>query len=624
MQEKFSKFKYFLYLILKVLRDIFIAFFGFLLAFFMKNTSKKERNSAKIIKEDTILKKEVNKNLDFANFNTDSEDKIVLTKEQYELIEDNYLTEIIKFCFLKCLELEEQDLTKKDEEYLKELTIKILPVLEKENLEISKEDKIVYFTENLIIKELEEQLKTEIQLPIENQVITPILIEKQEQEIYPKNITPLNVFQGYFVKKEPIKSNLATNYYNDIEINMPVEEIKNNKEINSISKPIINVPLQELDIAIPSIPTFNLRENVNNTDIKLNEPILENNNEEITVTQSFLEIPNINTENLKQELDIVKNEEVKTPIELDNIKEEVKLPIEIVETPDFKNLDNSIKDITINLQDEIVKEELIDKNYQELEEQLDNLLIKINELKLQKLSDLDLQELNQKEKQVLNLKENLTKEKDKDIKNEVNTLEEPIFKEYLSILELELEKLHLENKLDYQTELLNNLEELELMSAKKARKIEKELLKIKLKRAINTMNIANFPLFRNKFFRFLTMNLFANHELKEFHAILRRKTLEYTPPLITDITKGLEALEDATQLSKENIDYLNFLEIEAFKKYPELTLDTKYLSYLNILKMKFLTNQEKLQKKEKTITKYKLKINKKIRKLKKNVKYNIP
>ena len=70
------------------------------------------------------------------------------------------------------------------------------------------------------------------------------------------------------------------------------------------------------------------------------------------------------------------------------------------------------------------------------------------------------------------------------------------------------------------------------------------------------------------------------------------------------------------------ISYLNYLESEALKKYPELKYDVDYLINLNSLKSKLLRQQERLLKKEKMIKKHNLKLKNKIRKLNKKENQN--
>ena len=121
---------------------------------------------------------------------------------------------------------------------------------------------------------------------------------------------------------------------------------------------------------------------------------------------------------------------------------------------------------------------------------------------------------------------------------------------------------------------------------------------------------------------FFTVGLLVNIHLKFFDAILKRKSVDFEPEDISQIKSGSVALESSLFMFQQNIHYLNYLESEAFKKYPELKYDVDYLINLNNLKSKLLRQQERLLKKEKMSEKNNLKLKKKIRKLKKKENQN--
>lgn len=203
---------------------------------------------------------------------------------------------------------------------------------------------------------------------------------------------------------------------------------------------------------------------------------------------------------------------------------------------------------------------------------------------------------------------------------EEKNLEVSIINEDLKALEKELELLHIDDKLDLQNFYINNLEELDMMTLDKAKKIEKELLKLKLKKAIHALEIPSLlalPFIRNKYFMFFTGGLFVNRHLKFFDAILKRQVIQYEPEDLTQIRCGSDAFLNALLISKQNVEYLETLEAEAFRKYPELRLDADYIIRLNELKSKLLKQQEKLLKKDAMIKKHNIKLSRKIRKLKK-------
>ena len=91
------------------------------------------------------------------------------------------------------------------------------------------------------------------------------------------------------------------------------------------------------------------------------------------------------------------------------------------------------------------------------------------------------------------------------------------------------------------------------------------------------------------------------------------------PKELEHIKKGSIALEEALNLTTANISYLNNLEQNILSKYPELSLDQEYLSYINKLKYSLIQTEKKILKKKKIIEKYNLKYKFKTRKLKKKV-----
>ena len=127
----------------------------------------------------------------------------------------------------------------------------------------------------------------------------------------------------------------------------------------------------------------------------------------------------------------------------------------------------------------------------------------------------------------------------------------------------------------------------------------------------------SFPFIHNRYFKTLVNHLFVKQQLKFFHSILKHQTLEYEPTPLNHIKNGLSALDDSMYLVEQNIHYLNYLELEAIRKFPELSLDPEFLFYLNGLKIKLMKNQEKMVKKKNVLNKYQIKTKKMIRKLKK-------
>ena len=304
------------------------------------------------------------------------------------------------------------------------------------------------------------------------------------------------------------------------------------------------------------------------------------------------------------------------PNELTEVKSENKNDLEQY---DYYKIDLLISNTVTLYNEEVKKQEFEDKNYDLIQKQLDYLLDEINKLKLKNLNKPQKEKLLIQENKILTLRNNLLTQKQKDISLEQNLLDASILIDDLNSLEEHLQKLHIEDKLDLQEYMLKSLEELDNLTIDKAKKIEKELLKIKLKKALHSLEIPSLlslPFIHNKYFMLFTGGLLVNRHLKFFDAILKRKSVDFEPEDISQIKSGSVALESSLFMFQQNIHYLNYLESEAFKKYPELKYDVDYLINLNNLKSKLLRQQERLLKKEKMIEKHNLKLKKKIRKLK--------
>ena len=323
----------------------------------------------------------------------------------------------------------------------------------------------------------------------------------------------------------------------------------------------------------------------------------------------------------KAEEEIVssKRQEIEPKIEQEDKKEKRKEQEEQTESLNMLPIEQELRKITEIKQSELKKENLEDKNYDDLIAKIDILLKKIKDQEKKSLKTEDLKKLKEKEQTLLNIKSDLENNLASDLEKEEKQLQENITKEELTGLELELKKLQLEHQMDLNNHLLNKAEDLENLSKENLNKIEKELIKIKLKKACKYLELPSLlilPFIRNRYFALFTAGLFLNNHLNFLNNILHHHTYTYLPEDLLEIQKGENALEKALELTKENRSYLEYLEINILKKYPELSLDQEYLIYINELKFSLIKNEEKMLKKKKMIKKYNLKYQVKIRKLK--------
>lgn len=629
-----KKVKYILDIILNYLKSLLVAVFSFFFDIF-----KKEKNvkNYKPIKLDNGNNNNNNNSISKIDDNSGHNEKPsskIINNTNY-IISKEDLEKLILEIFCKELEIEEKELSKKEKEYIDGLNEKIIPILKNDITKeyISNEFELNREVKKLIVEELEQQFNLEQIKAISSEeiIITPIIIRKKD-----KKISKIDNTSTFLDTKIPIVS-VDDSFEENLNISsaevissLPINNIKEEKVIFSNGE--FNLNASNADASFSS--------NINNYEsvIKNNDSADITSNIDYIVDSSFVvNKPNFPSVSEKYSFRNETNEQ-DTPftglvMPLEDIEpiDKSKSKIEVIETKiedkkeefqvyDIDKLDSYIQSINLTFKQEVNKEELEDKNYDLLEKQINILLNEINKLKLMKLNPTLKNKLIMQENKLIQLKNNLSLQKLEDIGFEEANLNKVIPIEDLEKLENELEKLHLDDKLDLQSYMLHNLEELDNINTDKAKKIEKELLKIKLKKAFKALELPSLlalPFIHNKYFLIFTGGLFANHHLKLFDAILKRKTINFEPEELSHIRFGSHAFDDAILISKQNIEYLNYLETEAFRKYPELRFDAHYNFHLYRLKNKLLKQQERLLKKEALFQKHNLKIKRKIRKLEK-------
>lgn len=632
MKQILKKVKHIIEIILNYLKLLLTLVFEFFLDLF--NNGKSNNNELKSIKLDgtTNNDNKVDKNTVETTGHDESPSTLTINNSDSFIITNDMLEKLILERFCQELEIKEEDLTEKENEYLKTLNKKIIPILKNDldNKIITTKDSLNEKIKKLVIEELEIQFKFEQsqELPEEKKIITPIIIRKStEDNIIPNTKTDFNVNGTTFLKRK--KNSIAVQKKPEKIVNIPTNNIIG--EIPPIV-PDISDKTEEIIMEENIEPLFSpsldddysgVVEHVIDTPTSLEEDKIIISE---TLSESTSDLPILDT---SLSLENTPQPESFSPTAPDNFLTIPEQPnknptdnkeLDVYQSYDSDKLDKYIQNITWQCSQEEKKEELEDKNYEVLENQINSLLNQINSLKFKNLSPEAKKKLMIQENKLLQLKNNLNSQKQKDIELEEANLEASIINEDLEMLEKELEKLHIDDKLDLQLFMLNSLEELDNLTIEKAKVIEKELLKIKLKKAMHALEIPSLlalPFIHNKYFMFFTGGLLVNRHLKFFDAILKRKSIEYEPEELSHIKTGLTSFEEAVLMAKQNIDYLETLEMEALKKHPELMLDADFIIQINQLKTKLLQQQEKLLKKENMIKKHNLKLNKKIRKLKK-------
>lgn len=306
-------------------------------------------------------------------------------------------------------------------------------------------------------------------------------------------------------------------------------------------------------------------------------------------------------------LDLEPQEEKTDEVKVEKIKEEKKEEKEHnTVTIDFRRIDLKVQDTAQFSTNELKKEELEDKNYEVLEDRINYLLNELQQLRLN-IKDNDRERLNLEIQKLESLKLKVKKQKANDIESEKQALEQAITNSELFSLEQILQKKHLENQMDLNEHLLNRLEDLDFMNKSKADKIEKALLKAKLKRASDAVEVSSIiflPFVKSKYLLYFVMGLFVSKHLNFFHNTLKHKTEEYIKDDFSELRIGRDALDSALFQVNDNLNYLNLLAESALKKFPELSMDSEYMFYLNNLRANLLLQQEKMLRKKKVLKKY--------------------
>lgn len=417
------------------------------------------------------------------------------------------------------------------------------------------------------------------------------------------------------------RADTSGNILNRESVEEPIKE-------ESLPNPIINVPTSVAPI-IDTPDTLFVPVEILESEkvIEENEPIISDN---LTAPEiSVVQMPSISEERQPPK---TQTQEIKDLIEVETKKvkeeslekkenntheQETNKDIELMVDVVHKKSEIIISEIKT----EIEKEEIEDKNYDKLEQELDELLLEIDNKKRKTTNKNDLQKLNSLEVRVQSIKNNLIVQKSNDLAQEKEHLESGIHTSEIYGLKMELENVYVSNKQDLNNYALQNIEDLNLLNPNDAKNIEKVLLKNELKKARNVAKISNLilPFIRNRYFRLFVSGMLVKSHLKVYESILKRKNIEYRESNLNNMRNGNIALNGALSLTVRNINRLNYLDEATKRNFPEMEQDQEYLLYVNELKNSLTHQEEKILKKKKVINKYNLVRTGPVRELKKAV-----
>lgn len=305
----------------------------------------------------------------------------------------------------------------------------------------------------------------------------------------------------------------------------------------------------------------------------------------------------INKQEESKEIKLAKEIEKETPVIIPKV----------ISIPVLTQMEREIKQ---DLETESKKENIEDKDYSPVENKIDSLLDQIENFKLineNKLSEEQLEKLNKEQNKLRTYKDEISDRKEIDINNEKLALEQLVSLEELEGLRKELKKLKLEHQIDLEQNLIKKAEDLDYLTQDRLEYVEKNLIKQKLRKALRILEVPSLialPFVHNRYFHMFTAGILVNNHFNFLHGILRHRTANIEVPDLNGLMRGKDALENAINMTYENIEYLRFLEQEALNKYPDLMFDSQYMLYINCLKEKLMTNYQKLMQKQNHIDKH--------------------
>lgn len=598
--------------IINFFRMIFVYIVNFFLSLFPER--KKKEIKRDIIKEEIPTKKETKStyfetptsNRDEDNTSTLKpleeimEEEITYSEKQLLLI--NLINKTIDDIIEKKENIKIRDLDLETEKELNKIKEKITPLIIKDI------DKEYIKTEYTLKKELTKALELEF----EKHPIFPPKENKEENELSNNVITnDEELISPHLELKDEI-TNLITSSTLIIasvtkELLTPAKSEK--KAVITRVEPITPEATKD----IPSIEEENNKEeivldDINNTSTPstYSENITKKIEEPISAKEAEAAIPTIE-EKEKEKEEVIEIKEVTiTPESIDPVPKEEHQKINLINLTPIEESTKQIIDFT---NEDCKKKELEEKNYEPIEEEIDKMLNQITNFLLKyenKLTKEQKQQLNAELERLRNTKEKMLIQKENDIKNEENNLNQFITNDEINSLKNELNKLDIEQQIDLNNEKIKKVEELEYIEKKEAAKIEKKILKKRLKKSSRLLaltSLLSLPFVRNKYFFYFTVGSLVNYNLRLIDSLIHHKSINNEPQL-PELKKGKDALYEAINSTNENIIYLNNLEQEIIMMHPDLSEDNEYLLYIRSLKDRLNKTEEKLRIKQEVLDKY--------------------
>lgn len=610
---------------MKYIKLIIITIIDFFLSLFRTPSKRKKStflNKEKEVK-DIVLKPEKKKETNF--FDTTS------TREEpnTNILVNEEINEELKKLFKKYLELitgvKIKDATLEETKEIERIKLAVLLTI---NAQI-KSGYLIYNSEieSSFIKNITKEIKKKDILPIKkNLEIEQEKIEKIKQEELLNN----NFNEKQIEQKEEQVTSIKQNKKDSLE-----EKVIAVKDVQIIYKK----KEQELELEKSEVQEKGFQEeNKTPLDIshkekdidkdvdmetiiieqeKLQETILQKETEEeikVLETKKESTEENLQNEDIQMEVEKTKNDEKQ------EVKEETKKE-EKESNYYFQKLIDEVSFKIKELKDLLEKEELTIEDYDYIEENIGELTSVLETYKiLNKLDNLEQEKINEQLNNVHELKESLENTRKEDYKKEESIQNETMKQEEINRVNSLLQEVYSENDKDLSAFSLSSIDDLNNKTEEEIKKLEKELLKVKLRKAAKVLEpsfLVSLPFIRNKYFLYFTTGIFLHNHLGIINSLYERKEASFRPVNISPLMKASEALSNSISITEDNLIKVREIKEKYVDRYPELKYDEDFNKSINKMETKLKSNYTKYVNKEnrlKRIKKRSTKINKNIKK----------
>ena len=428
------------------------------------------------------------------------------------------------------------------------------------------------------MQELNKIIKTK-------ETISSKTIEEQERTTSNLNFTtiPLDEQPSIYLKKEEEEENVQIKFPEKQEEPIfPFSNKEQNKE--NLQAKVTTLLAKETKCSIPPNNVNSLK----SSQISENKPLPISSNKETEQKQNIETVLKSTKKSLEQKKEVLPETKKNNPV------------IEI----NFKELERKTEAIKTIAVTECNKEELVDKEYEEIEILVEKKIEEVEALLLKTITPEQKEKLTNELKKLQDIKEQVALHKEQDLEDYRLSLEETISFTEIQLITKQLQEFYDKNEFEKKKKLFT---ETERKTKEEIDKIKQTLIKEQIKKTVHKLEIPlflSFPFIKNKHFRRLVGGLFIFRSFQFIkNVVFGSKILEENIDL-SAIKRGRDALAENIILIEKNKISFEELKQTIFTQYPALLNDEEFLQNVEKLEEKLQKNYKDLVKQEKIVNKY--------------------